>query len=143
MKPKSAIEKGKRLEVFLEDFLKKNVDINTRINRGSGNGVNKGDIRIPSLDIVIEAKNQSKVFLIDDWEQAREQCLGNDRPILAIRNPRKGEFQEVLMVMDLGTFAELASGQGAPVQEELTWQDRRMIETLKRACGDVLNRFGT
>lgn len=143
MKPKGAIEKGKRLERYLEDYFKKNVDINTHINRGSGNGVNKGDIRIPSLDIVVEAKNTATIHLIDDWQQAKAQALGNDRPVLAIRNPRKGEFQETLIVMDLGTFAELASGQGGTVQEELTWQDRRLIETLKRACGDVLNRFGT
>ena len=143
MKARSKKGKGNRFEYYLRDYLKENLDADTRKNLMSGAGYDKGDLRIPSLNIVLEAKNAQTVHLLMDWEQAKEQALGGDRAVLAIRNPKKPEFQETLIVMDLGTFIELAKGQStADVKYTMDYQDRRRLQNLVSATKEVLNKFG-
>lgn len=106
MKAKSAIEKGKRFENYLEDFLIKNIDINTRRVRGSGSGVNKGDIYLPKKNLLIEAKNQYNLKIIEWWEKIKNQCY-DEIPVLMVRNPKLSEFKETLVVISLEDLKEL------------------------------------
>lgn len=146
MKGKSAKNKGNRFEYYLRDYFKKYIDVGTRKNLMSGAGYDKGDLRIPSLSIVIEAKNQKNIFLIKDWEQAKEQALGDDLPVLAIRNPRKKEFDETLIVLSLDHFKTLLVNSGGPddvlkVEPTLNYEQRSAVSSLKNALTRVSNIF--
>ncbi|MEO0304701.1 MAG: hypothetical protein ABIM64_05515, partial [candidate division WOR-3 bacterium] len=110
MKTKSAKAKGNRFENYLVSVLKENLDAKTHRNYASGSGLDKNDIRIPSFDIEIEAKNAKRVNLIKDWEQAKRQETAS-KVILAVRNPKKPEFDEVLIVIDLFDFIEILKKQ--------------------------------
>ncbi|WP_395019781.1 hypothetical protein [Dongia sp.] len=136
-------QKGKRFEKHLLAILRAEVDANTRFQIGSGNGTEKGDIYIPSHSIYLEAKNEAETRLIPNWEQAKAQALGDNYPVLAIRHPRKAEFQETLIVIDLPHFIELLNGQKGKVEvtAKLSWQDRNDLNSLIRAAKSVLERF--
>jgi hypothetical protein len=143
MKARSAKDKGNRFEYYLRDRLQADVDHNTRKNMMSGAGYDKGDLRIPSHDIVVEAKNHANVRLIDWWEQAKVQALGGDTPILAIRNPKQAEFKETLIVMDLEYFISLLVGQSDEVEvtTKLDYSQRRNLDTLITAAKQTLKDF--
>lgn len=106
MKPRSAKNKGNRFENYLVEAFKE-LDPKAHRTYGSGSGLDKNDVRLPNFNIEIEAKNQEKIHLIKDWEQLRVQTLGANLGVLAIRNPRKPEFEEVLCVIELNDFIQL------------------------------------
>ena len=110
MKNKVKKEKGARLERYLVEVLRETIDKDTHRTTGSGSGLDKNDVRISSLDIEIEAKNAEKVNLIKDWEQTKKQETTGNVSVLAIRNPKKPEFKEVLVVMGLNDWIDLLRG---------------------------------
>lgn len=143
MKGKSAKNKGNRFEYYLRDHFKDHIDIDTRKNLMSGAGYDKGDIRIPSLNIVIEAKNQKTISLIEWWEQSKVQALGDDIPVLALRNPRKAEFAETLVVISLEHFTDLLlnTKKDVVVQEKLDYSQRSALLSLISAAKKVLKEL--
>lgn len=138
MKAKSAHAKGGRLESYLVQRFRETIDKDTHRTAGSGNGLDKNDIRIPSLNIEIEAKNQKSIALIDWWEQTKRQRTLGNTGVLAIRNPKEPEFKETLIVLDLEDFIELLENQGG--EKEVTtsfdpkdkWIIRNAIEANKK-----------
>lgn len=144
MKAKSAHNKGKRYESFLLDYFKKHVDGYARIPKGSGNGLDKGDIQLPQQNIVIEAKNQKTLKIMDWWEQCVSQGY-EETPILVFRNPRKAEFKENMVLMSLEDFTALLDGkmsqsEGVETQYSLDYETRTALATLKNAINNVLNK---
>lgn len=136
MKPRSAKNKGNRFENYLIEILKEKIDSKAQRTYGSGNGLDKQDIRLPSFNIEIEAKNQKAIHLLDWWEQCKRQEFGN-MAVLALRNPRKAEFQETLIVMGLDDWIELVKKQNETVEVEsnfdpnLKWKVKRLQEAAK------------
>ena len=135
MKAKELKAKGRRLENYLQQHFKANLDFESHVNKGSGAGLNKGDLRIPSHNIVIEAKNATQVSLIKDWEQAKVQALGDDIPVLAIRNPKKAEFQEILIVTSLEHFTDLLRAESGEIEvsTKMSYEQRSAHDSLKVA----------
>ena len=133
MKPGGQRKKGNRYEYFLRDWFKEHIDIATRQNYMSGGGLDKGDLRIPSLNLVIEAKNAKTIHLLADWEQAKEQALGDDLPALIIRNPKLAEFKENLVVISLEHFTDLLQGNlgHVEVSQQSTYSQRSALNSLK------------
>lgn len=143
MTPRAAQQKGKRFEKHLLAVLRAEVDVNARATSGSGNGLEKSDILIPSHSIYLEVKNEAQTNLIPNWQQAQAQALGDNYPVLALRNPRKAEFVETLIVIDLPHFIELLNGKKGKVEvtAKLSWQDRNELNSLIRSARAVLARF--
>lgn len=110
MKRQSAMAKGKRMESFVLDYVRENIDANAYTPKGSGNGLEKGDIYIPSHQLVIEVKNQAHIKLIDWWAQTEEQAH-NQIPMLAIRHPKYGEGKKTLAVMFFEDVCDLLQKQ--------------------------------
>src|SRR3990167_6881077 len=140
MRPRSAKEKGNRFEYWLRDLLKEELDENTRKNMMSGAGYDKGDLWIPSINASIEAKNQKNIKLLDWWEQTKKEALHDQIPILAIRNPRKPEFEETLAVIEINNLISLIRTKVEKKQLEnksLAWS----VQTLKIACQRVLKEI--
>lgn len=138
MNAKSAHKKGRRLITYLVPLLKERLDKNTYEVSGSGAGLTKGDLYIPSLDIVGEAKNAEVVHLTTDFKQAERQAINHQIPALFIRNPARPEFEQVFVVLDLGDFIDLTIGQKGEVNvisnksSNLKWAVRNLIEAGKK-----------
>jgi hypothetical protein len=142
MKPRSAKNKGNRYENFLIEVLREKLDSKPQRTYGSGNGLDKQDVRLPSFNIEIEAKNQKTIKLIDWWEQCKRQEFGN-MGVLCLRNPRKPEFVESLVVMDLHDWIELVKKQNEKVEVEsnydpnLKWKVKRLKEAAQAVFKDL------
>lgn len=142
MKPRSSKEKGNRFENHLIEVFRERIDGKAQRTYGSGSGLDKNDIRLPGFDIEIEAKNQMTVKLIDWWEQTKRQTFGNTG-VLVVRNPRKPEFQESLVVMDLDDWIELVKKQNGTVEVESNFKPglKWKVANLKRAAQEVFKEL--
>lgn len=142
MKPRSAKNKGNRYENHLIEVFKEKLDSKAQRTYGSGNGLDKQDVRLPSFNIEIEAKNQKTIKLIDWWEQCKRQEFGN-MAVLCLRNPRKAEFQESLVVMGLDDWIELVKKQNEVVEVESNYdpQMKWKVKRLKDAAQAVFKEF--
>lgn len=141
MKSKSAKAKGSRFEKYLLDKLRISVEAGAYHPKGSGAGEEKGDIVLPSKRITIEAKNQKNLSILDWWEQAQAECLDDNDPVLMFRNPRKAEFKETLVVIDIEHFIELVTQSGGTVEETLSFSQRSALDSLKVAANRVRKEF--
>lgn len=144
MKPKSAQAKGDRFENYLVERLRQCVDSNTHRTSGSGNGLDKNDIRIPSLDIEIEAKNQKNISLKDDWKQVESQLTSGNTGVLAIRHPDHPEFQKTLIVMNLEDWIGLLQNQGGErvINQVLDSKAKWKIQSTINGLKDVMKILG-
>ena len=139
MKSRSLINKGLRFVNYLVLTLKERLDKNAHIVSGSGAGnVMKGDLFIPSLSVVGEAKNADNFNIGPDWEQTKRQAFQDQIPVLFVRHPKKPEFQETLVIMDFGDWLDMAAGQKGEVKvisnksESLKWAVRNLVEAGKK-----------
>lgn len=137
MKARSAKNKGNRFENYLVERFKE-VDTKTQRTYGSGSGLDKNDLRLPQYDIEIEAKNASVVHLVKDFEQLESQTMGGNLGILAIRNPKKSEFEQTFIVLDLEDFIELLKAKSSyEVEVQLDPKLKWRIKKLKDAAHEV------
>lgn len=142
MNPRSAKNKGNRYENHLIKVLREKLDSKAQRTYGSGAGLDKQDIRLPSFNIEIEAKNQKTLKVMDWWEQCKRQAFGNIG-VMIFRNPRKPEFQESLVIMDLYDWIELVKSQNEVVEVESNYDPKLKykIANLKRAVQDVFKEL--
>ncbi len=143
MNPRSAKNKGSRFENYLVSEFHK-AGIKAQRTYGSGNGLDKNDIRLHEYNIEIEAKNQKAIHLIEWWEQLERQTIGNNIGILAVRNPRKPEFESTLAIIELGDFIKLLgnrpeSSEGDAIQSgnilsrEASYAFKNLQEAARKA----------
>lgn len=143
MKAKSSKAKGSRLEKHLVDVLRETVDKDTHRTAGSGSGLDKNDVRIPSLNIEIEAKNANSFNIQGDWEQVERQLTTGNIGVLAVRHPKKPEFEQVLIVMDLDDWIDLLMNQSGTrsVVEQLDPKLRYKLINLSNLCKEIAKEF--
>jgi hypothetical protein len=145
MNARSAKNKGNRFENYLIDLFRKECDSKAHRTYGSGNGLDKQDVRLPAFNVEVEAKNQKTIKLLDWWEQCQRQQTTGNVGVLAIRNPRKPEFQEILIVMSSDYFTELLKGyKGEAVVESnfspnLKWKIQRARQSLQEVFKELEN----
>ena len=124
------------------ELAKKLRDAGTHRNIGSGAGLDKGDLAVPSINSVIEAKNQATVHLLNWWTQAKSQALHDQIPILAIRNPEHAEFDETLVVLSLPDMIKLIKGNSKQeISQSLSWEQKNKLQRLITAAKDIINHF--
>jgi len=138
MNPKSAIQKGRRLENFIcEEIEKTGLGKATR-TPGSGSGLKKSDI-FANIPFLIEAKNQKKIKILDWIDQAKKEAeQGNydlNKWAVIFNDFRKGEFQSVYVVLDLWEWLELLKRNKDPLvknpDKEISWKIKSAINSLK------------
>lgn len=138
MKASSAKNKGYRFESHLLEVVRRELDKDAHRVAGSGSGADKGDIRSPQYNLEIEAKNAKKTTLLEWWEQTKREHTGENMNVLAIRNPRKPEFEETLLVMDLGDFLNLLKQTKEETEvigtlsPNMKWELKRLMESIKK-----------
>lgn len=144
MKSKSAKAKGGRYENFLIEVLRSQLDEKAQRTYGSGSGLDKNDVVLPQFDIEIEAKNQKTLKILDWMEQTQSQENKSGRTsVMVFRNPRKAEFQESFVVMDLYDWIELVKKQKDQV-EVINNQDPQLkwkVKRLKDAANEVFKEL--
>lgn len=144
MNARSAKNKGNRYENHLIEVFRENLDEKAQRTYGSGAGLDKNDINLPQFDIEVEAKNQKTLKILDWIEQTQSQEGKSGRTsVLIFRNPRKAEFLESFVVMDLYDWMELVKRQKDEV-EVINNQDPQLkwkIKKLKDACTDVFKEL--
>jgi len=138
MNPKSAINKGKRLEKFLCSAIEE-VGLGKAVRTpGSGSGKIKGDV-FANIEFMVECKNQ-KQFHWSDIDQAKRQAdIGNfnrDKWALIINDPRHREFEDVYAIIDVGQFLELLKKNKEPMikepDRETAWAIKNLIQSAKK-----------
>jgi len=143
MQPKSAQQKGKRLEKYVCEAIEE-MGLGKAVRTpGSGSGKIKGDA-FSAVDFTIECKNQ-KQFHWQDIDQAKKEAReGNyykDKWVLVIRDPRKPEFDSVYAMLDLGQFLELLKKNQEPKIKEpdrqVIWHLKNLIQAAKTIIKDL------
>ena len=104
---------------------------------GSGSGLEKGDIRIPSVDLVIEAKNHKKINIGNWVRQSEREGLGYNKTALLWKTPDSPQDDPAIRIdIDIRYFLDLLKRSQEPkikVQDrELSYEIRRLIQSAKQ-----------
>lgn len=143
MKAKSAKAKGSRFEKFVLDYVRENLDAHAYQPAGSGNGTEKGDVYLPNHDVVIEAKNQSHVKLLDWWEQTEDQAH-HQMPALIVRHPRFAEGKKTLAVIHFEDLCELLKKQNESVEIDIPdadFETRKALDMINQGYKALKRKF--
>ena len=140
MKPKTAIEKGKRAEKEVARRIERAGLGKARREAGSGNGKNKADI-FANIPFLIEVKNQ-KTIKFQEWiKQAKEQArIGNSDPnkwCLVIIDPsgvQSPERMEIYATIEFDEFLSLLKKNSEPKIKEPDRELKCKLEKLKDYC---------
>ena len=140
MKPKTAIEKGKRAEKEVARRIERAGLGKARREAGSGNGKNKADI-FANIPFLIEVKNQ-KTIKFQEWiKQAKEQArIGNSDPnkwCLVIIDPsgvQSPERMEIYATIEFDEFLGLLKRSANPRVKEPDKEMARLIERAREFC---------
>ena len=121
MKARSKIAKGKELESWIVERLRlSGLDKRAYRQKGSGNGLNKGDIW-NDLNLCIEAKNQ-KNFSPAWFKQAERESLGYQEPIV-VWHPQNTPMDNSKVFLNWNYFEKLLVKAKEP---NLKQPDRRI-----------------
>jgi len=139
MKSTSKIQKGRRFENYIAEQIEEMGLGKATREIGSGSGKRKGDI-FSNLDFLLEAKNQKHLSWWASIDQSKKQAeQGNyarDKWALIIRDPRKGEFQDCYVVMDMWEWMKLLKKNSEPIiknpDRSMKWDLIKLKENLNR-----------
>lgn len=136
-------QKGRAFVKKIIAILRQEVDKATYEVVGSGAGTDKGDIRVPRFDLVIEAKDHKKVSIAEWTGQSDAEGLGYSRTALFWRHPKSPSANPDIRV-DIGVdyFIELLKRAGEPIKKK---EDREFqynnVKQLVIAAKRVLVEF--
>jgi hypothetical protein len=144
MKARSAINKGNRAEEFVCKQIEEIGLGRARREIGSGNGHLKGDI-FADIPFLLEIKNHKMVQCLSWIDQAKKQAeQGNDNPdkwALVFRDPRKPEFEQMYVTLDLWQFLRLLKKNKEPLIKEPDKQLKYDILHLKVVLNKILKQL--
>jgi len=127
-------QKGRQLVKEVIRILKDEYNIDCHETVGSGSGTReKGDIRVPALNLVIEAKKQKQVSMASWATQSEKEGLGYNKTALAWQIP---QTPHIRIDIDLCYFAELLKRAEEPkIKEpdrEMKWLIQKLVDTGKQ-----------
>ena len=145
MKPKTAIEKGKRFEKQVAEAIESEGLGMARRESGSGSGKRKGDIAA-NLPFLIEAKNQRTVKIQEWIRQAKAQArIGNSNPdkwALVFKEPGSPDCNpEMIVVLDFYQFLDLLKRHSEPRIKEPDRQLKYKLTRLKESINQVIKEL--
>ena len=141
MNPKSAQNKGKRLEKFVIHQIEESGLGRACRTPGSGSGKLKSDI-FSSIEFNLECKNEAQTNFLPNIDQAkRDSEKGNyfkNKWCLLTRDPRYPEFERVYATLDLWEFLELLKKNREPLIKEPDKSMKWHLTNLKNAIHQVI-----
>ncbi len=105
---------------------------------GSGSGLEKGDIRVPALDLVIEAKKQARTSMADWAKQSEKEGLGYNKTALAWQIAKTPHIR---IDISLGYFANLLMRAEEPKIKEPDREMKWLLEKLKVVLNEVIKKI--
>lgn len=139
---KSQRKKGRAFVLKIINKLRNELDNSTYEVSGSGSGLDKGDIRIPSLDIVIEAKDHKKAQISTWIAQSEQEGLGYSKTALFWKNPKSPSTNPDIRVdISLDLFIEMAKRFQEPLIKKVDREMKYHLERLKQDCQNVIKRI--
>jgi len=140
MRIQSRIQKGKELENWITDRLRlSGLDRRAYRQKGSGNGLNKGDIW-NDLNLCIECKNQ-KNFSKDWYKQAEKESMGTQEPIV-VWHPPQLPLEASMVFINWDYFEKLLIKSKNPPDikspnKNLKWK----LEKLRQVANEVIKEL--
>jgi len=142
MSVKNTRQKGRKLVLKIIEILRRELDDATYEVSGSGAGLDKGDIRIPRLDLVVEAKNWKQVNMVSWIRQTEKEGLGYSDAVLMWRVPSSPETNpEVRVDMSLDYFINLAKRYGEPKIKAEDKEFKWLLVNLKNSCNKIIKKL--
>jgi hypothetical protein len=140
MRPQSAIAKGKVLEEFIVDRLRiTGLDTRAYRQKGSGNGLNKGDIW-SDLGICFEAKNTKNLALNSTLKQVRRESMGTQTPVI-VYHPPQIPLEDSVVIIDWHYFESLLLKTQQPKtvnpDRALAWKVKSLIQSAKQLLKEL------
>ena len=135
-------QKGRAFVLKIIEKLREGLDNSTYEVSGSGAGLDKGDIRIPSIDLIIEAKDQKQPQIANWVKQSDREGLGYSKTALMWRHPDSPSYDpDVRVDMSLDLFIELAKRYQEPLIKEpdrqTNWDIKNLVQSAKRVIKDL------
>lgn len=142
MAVKNTRQKGRAFVKKIVEILRNELDNGTYEVVGSGSGLDKGDIRVPSLDLVIEAKDH-KHPQVSTWvKQSDKEGLGYSKTALMWRHPDSPSYDPDIRVdISLDLFIELAKRYQQPLIKEQDKETKYWIERTMADMKQVIKRI--
>ena len=135
-------QKGRAFVLKIIEKLREGLDNSTYEVSGSGAGLDKGDIRIPSIDLIIEAKDQKQPQIANWVKQSDREGLGYSKTALMWRHPDSPSYDpDVRVDMSLDLFIELAKRYQEPLIKEPDRETAYLLKSLKEIIRRVLNKL--
>ena len=130
-------QKGRKLVLQIVKILRNELDKGTYEVSGSGAGLDKGDIRIPALDLVVEAKNWKTISMAKWVEQSEREGLQHSKTALMWRIPKSPlDNPEIRVDISLEYFIKMAQRYKEPMIKEpdrdLKFHLSRLKENIKQ-----------
>ena len=137
IKPRSAKQKGNLLEDFVVKTLQDSgLDQRAYRQKGSGGGLNKGDIW-NALDLHVECKNW-KNFCWKPWKEQMARDNVSNHPEVLIWHPRNTPLESSVVILPLDFFIELLKCRNSPAPVTENPKLRWPLQRLKQAVQEVL-----
>ena len=137
--PKSSIAKGKALENWIVDRLRlSGLDKRAYRQKGSGNGLNKGDIW-NDLNLCIEAKN-TKIFPHKALKQVAREAMGYQKEVI-VWHPPQTPMEASIVLIHWDYFEELLKKTKEPEMRQPDKSMKWKLENLKRSISEVLKEL--
>lgn len=145
MNSRAKKNKGLRLENYLVEYFRETLDKGSYRVAASGSGLDKNDVRIPSWNMEVEAKNSETLTTKSALEQAERQNTTGNIPIVVMRHPDYAEFKKLVVAIDLDNFIELLlRNTEIEVKQELSGDLKWKVKQLKESAHKVfkeLNKY--
>jgi len=135
-------QKGRAFVLKIIEKLRNELDNSTYEVSGSGAGLDKGDIRIPSIDLIIEAKDQKQPQIANWVKQSDREGLGYSKTALMWRHPDSPSYDpDVRVDMSLDLFIELAKRYQEPLIKEMDREMKYQLSNLRQVCQWIIKRI--
>ena len=136
MPVKNTRQKGRKLVVQSLQTIHQYFSDGYEVN-GSGAGLEKGDIRIPSVDLVIEVKNHKQINMAHWVRQSEREGLGYNRTALLWKTPESPQDDPAMRIdIDIRYFLDLLKRSQEPKiktpDRELKWEIKKLIQSAKQ-----------
>ena len=141
MKPKSSIQKGKDLEIYVAQQIENKGLGKARRSIGSGSGNREKadidtDMQILGRNVGFECKNYKTAHVKDWWMQAQKLEALRREPIVAYKLAGEG-YPDTKVIIYLDTFLDLCKKAQEPKtvlwaeNRDSRWKIQRLIKDLK------------
>ena len=131
-------QKGRELVKEVVRWLKDESKIDCYEVVGSGAGLEKGDIRVPSLDLVIEAKKHKRVSIASWVKQSEKEGLGINKTALAWQIPKTPDIRIDITLEYFGNLLKRAEEPKIKLMDrDLKFKIQRLIDAGKSVLRDL------